>query len=79
LEKPDHLISKRALIYACFIQGDGNFHLQQKLTAPNMFQNPSAVLDKGFWPDEDKFKAYIESRGAWDLEHEHGVRGLKAF
>lgn len=47
-----------------YIQGDGNFHQQQKQTAPNALQNPSLVGDRGFWPSEKIFTEYITTRGA---------------
>lgn len=57
-------INNRELLFALFIQGDGNFHLQQKQMAPNAFQNPSLIGDWGFWPAEDVFNEYITTRNA---------------
>lgn len=69
-----HSICHSGLLYAFFFQGDGNFHQQQKSTAPNAFNNPSLLGNKGFWSNEDTFKEYIGSRGAAVEDDQRKVR-----
>lgn len=52
------------LLYACYLQGDGNFYLQQKSTAPSRVQNPLMILDRGFWPTQGIFDQHVASRKA---------------
>lgn len=54
----------RDLLYAFFLQGDGNFHQQLKTNAPQKEEGPSLLGESGFWAPEKHFETYIKTRGA---------------
>ena len=64
LDRADNAGYQSELLYALFFQGDGNFHLQQKSTAPDATQNPSMIGNRAYFVDDNLFKNYIKTRGA---------------
>lgn len=50
------------LLYAGYLSGDGNFHLQLQADRPSMVKNPSMVGDAGHFANERLFRAYIANR-----------------
>lgn len=48
----------RDLLYAKFLMGDGNFHLQLRLLSKGLDRDPSFFGDSGFWANETLAREY---------------------
>ncbi|KAG8942299.1 hypothetical protein FRC03_003364 [Tulasnella sp. 419] len=51
-----------ALLYALFVSGDGNFHLQHRAGRKNLAEDPSFIGIAGYWADQIMFDRYVGAR-----------------
>ncbi|KAG8919084.1 hypothetical protein FRC02_001929 [Tulasnella sp. 418] len=60
---PESWVSDRyaSLLYARFLQGDGNFHQQLRANRPGPLADRSNVRDGGFWAPQETFEGHIQS------------------
>ena len=52
---------QRDLLFAVFLSGDGNFHLQLLLRAKGLAEDPSLFSDAGVWVPCETYENYVRA------------------
>jgi hypothetical protein len=61
----NNLNSNRDLLFAVFLSGDGNFHLQSKLRCKDLKVDPALFGDSAFFTPTLRTQNYIEAAKKW--------------
>jgi len=55
------LTTIRDLLFAVFLSGDGNFHLQSLIHVKDLLQDPSLFGDAGIWVPYKVYQSYVKA------------------